>query len=60
MIVTLVITMVIAGHDVERHEKIASLPECWDRARAVMEHIREHVDVTQVGVGCVVDAGQNL
>jgi hypothetical protein len=60
VIVTLVITMVLAGHDVERHERIESLNECWDRAKAVMEHIRENVDVTKVGVGCVVETGENL
>ena len=63
LIVTLVVTMVIGGRDFERNERMSSLEECWETARARMETLRNveledgHGKLTKIGVGCVVDAG---
>jgi hypothetical protein len=61
IIVTLVITMIVDGRDFERHEPMPSIEECWTKARTTMEEIRasEHkeIDIRQIGVGCVIDAG---
>ncbi len=61
VIVTLIITMTVAGHDIERHENIKSLSECWDRAKETMEEIRkqhsETVPIKKIGIGCVIDMG---
>ena len=62
MIITLVITMVVGGHDVERHQPMASIEECWHEARMIMDEMRTQHDhdganITKIGIGCVMDAG---
>lgn len=60
-IVTLVITMLVDGQDFERHERMESIPACWEAAQRTMEDIRsaQHSDIVirNVGVGCVIDSG---
>ena len=60
-IITLVITMIVDGRDYERHQPMSSIEQCWVEAKATMENIRtaEHQDISirNVGVGCVIDAG---
>ena len=61
VIVTLVVTMIVDGQDFERHERMESIPACWEAAKRTMEDIRsaEHRDISirNVGVGCVIDSG---
>lgn len=60
-VITLVVTMVVDGRDFERHERLGSLPICWEKAQQTMESIRtsEHhgISITNVGVGCVIEIG---
>jgi hypothetical protein len=60
-LVILVITLTIGGHDIERQERVKSLSECWDRAKATMEEIRSNhtddVKITRIGIGCSIDLG---
>ena len=60
MFITLVITMVVAGRDVERHQTMTSLEQCWVEARKTMDEMRHHhpdAKITKIGIGCVVDDG---
>ncbi len=63
-LITLVVTMVIAGHDAERHEKMSSRDACWVEATRVMEDLLkpapDRPDITVVGIGCVVEMGKPL
>ncbi len=63
-LITLVVTMVIAGHDAGRHEKMASRDACWTEARRVMEELLKPADdrpaITMIGIGCVVEKGEPL
>ena len=61
MIITLVITMVVGGHDVERHQPMASVEQCWVEAAKVMDEMRfRHVGagISKIGIGCVVSEGE--
>jgi hypothetical protein len=59
-IITLVITMVVGGHDVERHQPMSSMKQCWIEARktmAEMQFSHDNAKITKIGIGCVVDGG---
>jgi hypothetical protein len=59
-IITLVITMIVGGQDIERHQPMASIEQCWHEAQMVMDEMMHHhldAKVTKIGIGCVVDAG---
>lgn len=69
IVITLVITAVVGGHEFERHEKMTSLAECWNIAPIRMEELRlgkitQHPEfllnldsITDIGVGCVIGRG---
>lgn len=57
MIVSLVIIMTVGGMDYERRKEQPSLAVCWQQAAEAMDQMmkQEHKDLTQIGIGCVVD-----
>jgi hypothetical protein len=56
IVITLVTTMSINGMDYDRHDKMGSLSECWERAQAKMTEMLAMKDhpATNIGIGCVV------
>jgi hypothetical protein len=64
VIVTLVITMVVAGQDVERQMPMTSIEQCEIEAHRTMEEMTgtRHADakISEIGVGCVVKLGNPL
>lgn len=62
-IVVLVIAMTVNGQDIERHEMVGSVSECWEMAAERMNKLyaqREHANITKIAVGCVIDFGKTL
>lgn len=62
MFITLVITMVVGGHDVERHQPMSSVDQCWVEAQKIMDEMRSNhnhdgAKISKIGIGCVIDDG---
>jgi hypothetical protein len=61
MIVTLLIMMTVAGHDVERRERMTTIEACWRRApEAMMELQRAQSQLKRIAVACVVESGEPI
>ena len=61
MIVTLVILMSVAGHDVERRERMPSIEACWRRApEAMMDLQRAQSQLKRIAVACVVESDEPI
>jgi hypothetical protein len=61
MIVTMVIMMTVAGHNVERREVMPTIEACWRRApEAMMELQRAQLHLTRIGVGCIIDSAEPI
>lgn len=62
MIITLVVTLIVDGHDLGRHEKMTSIEACFMAAQKTVAEMLSvnHNDVTFVGAGCTIEKGEPL
>jgi len=61
MIVVLVISFMLSGQHVQRHESMPNLSACWRQASERMQEIRAaHPEITQIGIGCAVNDGDPI